>query len=84
MGCHKHRQWDSWPTVRTHSAQLALFFMQYAAGWSKGAAGVPRTRPGLRTYLPGGEDLLNVIQVDAVSVFQPPFSTPRPQKTGRY
>lgn len=34
--------------------------------------------------LPGGEDLLNVIQVDAVSVFQPPFSTPRPQKTGRY
>lgn len=38
----------------------------------------------LRTYLPGWEDLLDVIQVDAIPVFQLPFSTPRPQKTERH
>lgn len=38
----------------------------------------------LRTYLPGWEDLLDVIQVDAIPIFQLPFSTPRPQNTERH
>lgn len=45
-------------------------------------AGVPKQRR-LRTYLPGREDLLDVVQADTISIFHLPLATPRPQKTER-
>lgn len=75
-------------------------FIYHCNAWlpEPGLAGVPRAcparAPGLRvatvlenrtdTYLPGRKDLLNVIQVDAISIFQLSFSTPGPEKTERH
>lgn len=41
-------------------------------------------RTCLSTYLPGWKDLLDVIQVDAIPIFQLPFATPGPEKTERH
>lgn len=57
----------------------------HAVRWLEpGTSGSVQAESRLRTYLPGWEDLLDVIQVDAIPIFQLPFSTPRPQKTERH